>query len=86
MVYLQYSIELRAGKLQDFVSLLNTLTPVVFWQTRVEADRQLRHCRRPSQHRRRSLGTPERGGAPDRNGRFRNDEARVLLKLLRIKH
>jgi hypothetical protein len=29
MVYLQYSIKLRAGKLQDFVSLLNTLTPVV---------------------------------------------------------
>ena len=29
MVYLQYSIKLRAGRLQDFVSLLNSLTPVV---------------------------------------------------------
>jgi hypothetical protein len=29
MVYLQASIKLRAGKLQDFISLLNTLTPVV---------------------------------------------------------
>jgi hypothetical protein len=29
MVYLQASIKLRAGKLQDFVSLLNSLTPVV---------------------------------------------------------
>ena len=25
----QYSIKLRAGRLQDFVSLLNSLTPVV---------------------------------------------------------
>ena len=29
MVYLHYSIKLRAGRLQDFVSLLNSLTPVV---------------------------------------------------------
>jgi NIPSNAP len=29
MVYLQASIKLRAGKLQDFVSLMNSLTPVV---------------------------------------------------------
>jgi hypothetical protein len=29
MVYLQASIKLRAGKLQEFVSLLNSLTPVV---------------------------------------------------------
>src|SRR5437588_10965578 len=29
MVYLQASIKLRAGKLSDFTSLLNTLTPVV---------------------------------------------------------
>ena len=29
MVYLQASLKLRAGKLQDFVSLLNSLTPVV---------------------------------------------------------
>jgi hypothetical protein len=29
MVYLQASIKLRAGKLQDFVSLLNSVTPVV---------------------------------------------------------
>jgi hypothetical protein len=29
MIYLQASIKLRAGKLQDFVSLLNSLTPVV---------------------------------------------------------
>ncbi len=29
MVYLQASIKLRAGKLPDFISLLNTLTPVV---------------------------------------------------------
>lgn len=29
MVYLQASIKLRAGKLQDFVSLLNSLAPVV---------------------------------------------------------
>ncbi|MBV8359265.1 MAG: NIPSNAP family protein [Deltaproteobacteria bacterium] len=29
MVYLQASIKLRAGKLQDFVSLLNSLTPVL---------------------------------------------------------
>ena len=29
MVYLQASIKLHAGKLQDFVSLLNSLTPVV---------------------------------------------------------
>ena len=29
MVYLQASIKLRAGKLQDFVALLNSLTPVV---------------------------------------------------------
>jgi hypothetical protein len=29
MVYLQYSIKLRAGRLQEFVSLLNSLTPVV---------------------------------------------------------
>jgi hypothetical protein len=29
MVYLQASVKLRAGKLQDFVSLLNTLVPVV---------------------------------------------------------
>jgi hypothetical protein len=29
MVYLQYSIKLRAGTLQDFISLLNSLTPVV---------------------------------------------------------
>jgi hypothetical protein len=29
VVYLQYSIKLRAGRLQDFVSLLNSLTPVV---------------------------------------------------------
>jgi hypothetical protein len=29
MVYLQASIKLRAGKLQDFVALLNALTPVV---------------------------------------------------------
>jgi hypothetical protein len=29
MVYLQASIKLRAGKLQDFVELLNGLTPVV---------------------------------------------------------
>ena len=29
MVYLEYSIKLRAGRLQDFVSLLNSLTPVV---------------------------------------------------------
>ncbi|MBV8771922.1 MAG: NIPSNAP family protein [Deltaproteobacteria bacterium] len=29
MVYLQASIKLRAGKLQDFVSLINGLTPVV---------------------------------------------------------
>ncbi len=28
MVYLQASIKLRAGKLQDFVSLLNSLTPL----------------------------------------------------------
>jgi hypothetical protein len=29
MVYLQASIKLRAGKLPDFISLLNALTPVV---------------------------------------------------------
>jgi NIPSNAP len=29
MVYLQASLKLRAGKLQDFVSLLNSLTPVL---------------------------------------------------------
>ena len=29
MIYLQASIKLRAGRLQDFVSLLNSLTPVV---------------------------------------------------------
>ncbi|MBV8053913.1 MAG: NIPSNAP family protein [Deltaproteobacteria bacterium] len=29
MVYLQASIKLRAGKLQDFVSLINSLSPVV---------------------------------------------------------
>ncbi len=29
MVYLEYSIKLRAGRLQDFVSLLNSMTPVV---------------------------------------------------------
>ena len=29
MVYLQYSAKLRAGRLQDFVPLLNSLTPVV---------------------------------------------------------
>lgn len=29
MVYLHYSIKLRAGRRQDFVSLLNRLTPVV---------------------------------------------------------
>jgi hypothetical protein len=29
MVYLHYSIKLRAGRRQDFVSLLNGLTPVV---------------------------------------------------------
>jgi len=29
MVYLQASIKLRAGKLSDFTSLLNTLTPIV---------------------------------------------------------
>src|SRR6516225_5317223 len=29
MVYLQASLKLRAGKLQDFVSLLNSLTPIV---------------------------------------------------------
>ena len=29
MVYLQASIKLRAGRLQDFVSLINSLTPVV---------------------------------------------------------
>jgi hypothetical protein len=29
MVYLHYSIKLRAGRLQDFVSLLNSLTPVM---------------------------------------------------------
>jgi hypothetical protein len=29
MIYLQASIKLRPGKLQDFVSLLNSLTPVV---------------------------------------------------------
>jgi NIPSNAP protein len=29
MIYLQASIKLRPGKLQDFVSLLNGLTPVV---------------------------------------------------------
>ncbi len=29
MVYLQYPIKLRAGRLQDFVSLLNSLTPVL---------------------------------------------------------
>jgi hypothetical protein len=29
MVYLQASIKLRAGKLPNFISLLNTLTPVV---------------------------------------------------------
>ena len=29
MVYLQASIKLRAGKLQDFVELINGLTPVV---------------------------------------------------------
>ena len=29
MSYLQYSIKLRAGRLQDFVSLLNSLTPLV---------------------------------------------------------
>jgi len=29
MVYLQASLKLRAGKLQDFISLLNHLTPVV---------------------------------------------------------
>ena len=29
MVYLQASIKLYPGKLQDFISLLNTLTPVV---------------------------------------------------------
>ena len=29
MVYLQYSAKLRAGRLQDFVSLLNSLTLVV---------------------------------------------------------
>lgn len=29
MVFTHYSIKLRAGKLQDFVSLMNSLTPVV---------------------------------------------------------
>jgi hypothetical protein len=29
MIYLQASIKLRAGKLQEFVSLINSLTPVV---------------------------------------------------------
>jgi hypothetical protein len=29
MLYLQYSIKLRAGDLQDFSSLFNRLTPVV---------------------------------------------------------
>jgi NIPSNAP protein len=29
MIYLQASIKLRPGKLQDFVSLINGLTPVV---------------------------------------------------------
>jgi hypothetical protein len=29
MVYLQASLKLRAGKLQDFVSMLNSLTPVL---------------------------------------------------------
>ena len=29
MIYLQASIKLRAGKLQEFVSLMNSLTPVV---------------------------------------------------------
>jgi hypothetical protein len=29
MVYLEYSAKLKAGRLQDFVSLLNGLTPVV---------------------------------------------------------
>jgi NIPSNAP len=29
MAYLQYSIKLHPGKLQDFVKLLNELTPVV---------------------------------------------------------
>jgi len=29
MVYLQASLKLRTGKLQDFVSLLNSLTPVL---------------------------------------------------------
>jgi hypothetical protein len=29
MIYLQAAIKLRAGKLQDFVSLLNSLSPVV---------------------------------------------------------
>jgi hypothetical protein len=29
MVYLQASIKLRAGKLQDFVSMLNSVTPVL---------------------------------------------------------
>jgi hypothetical protein len=29
MIYLHASIKLRAGKLQDFVSLMNSLTPLV---------------------------------------------------------
>ena len=29
MVYLQASLKLRAGKLQDFVSMMNSVTPVV---------------------------------------------------------
>ena len=29
MVYLQYSAKLKAGKSQDFISLLNSLTPVI---------------------------------------------------------
>jgi len=29
MVYLHASLKLRAGKLQDFVSMLNSLTPIV---------------------------------------------------------
>jgi len=29
MIYLQASLKLRAGKLQDFVSMLNSLTPVL---------------------------------------------------------
>jgi len=29
MVYLQASLKLRAGKLQDFISMLNSVTPVL---------------------------------------------------------